>query len=269
MPIELKQIWNIPNPQHYKVHFARWNKTDQPLDVWVRDRSEWRGWQEYRPVRDDFNREFIFALASFYHEPNLWLFGGVYRVTERHQDRYEVELTSQGESLAGRLLLGSSYKDRATRVNFENHYSNLEVVEILREPYAGRSFLGFESINMSFGELETIVRRSSQEWRAPLASVKGVYLITDAETGKRYVGSAYGDGGVWERWCEYAETGHGGNVELKTLVSDPTLEYCRRAFRFALLETRPIGVSNELIVSRESYWKNVLFSRGRDGLNRN
>jgi len=269
MTIALAQIWNVPNPHNYKLHFARWNGEDQPLDVWVRDRTEWQGWQEYRPSRNEFNREYIVALASFYHEPNAWLFGGVYRVRAREQKRYDVELTDQGENLIGRLLLTSNYRERAPRVNFENHYLSLEVLELLREPYAGRSFLGFESVNLSFGELETIVRRGSREWQAPLSSVKGVYLITDTTTGKRYVGSAYGGGGIWARWCEYIASGHGGNVELRALVRDPTLEYFRRAFRFALLETRPIGVSDELIVSRESYWKDVLFSRGLDGLNRN
>lgn len=46
---------------------------------------------------------------------------------------------------------------------------------------------------------------------------------------------------AWSRWCEYVASGHGGNVELRALVSDPTLDYCRTNFRFALLETAQAG----------------------------
>jgi hypothetical protein len=106
------------------------------------------------------------------------------------------------------------------------------------------------------------------DWRAALSSVKGVYLISDTATGKRYVGSAYNDQGIWSRWSGYVVTGHGGNVELRTLVSDPTLEYCRRSFRFALLEYRPSSASDEVILAREDYWKRILLSR-EHGLNRN
>jgi hypothetical protein len=56
MTIALTDIWTIESPTLYKVHFARWNGSDQPLEVFVRDRLDWRGWQEYYPGRNDFNR---------------------------------------------------------------------------------------------------------------------------------------------------------------------------------------------------------------------
>ena len=121
-------------------------------------------------------------------------------------------------------------------MKLENHYAGFDVQEILREPYSGRSFPGFEDIDLSFEELETLVRNSRPDWKAALGSVKGIYLISDIKTGKRYIGSAYGDQGIWSRWCTYVATGHGGNVELRALVSDPSLEYCRKSFRFALFK---------------------------------
>jgi hypothetical protein len=269
MTIKLTDIWSISDLDEYKVHFARFNQHSQPLDVFVRDSMEWQTWQEYRPVRNDFNRPFIFSLAQFYHEPNTWLFGGVYEVLARHEDRYEVRLTEQGKGFVGRLKLKSDYRLRQTRVNLENHYADFEVQEILREPYTGRSFPGFEDIELPFGELETLVRNSRPDWQATLASAKGVYLISDTLTGKRYVGSAYGPGGIWSRWCEYVATGHGHNVELKSLISDPTLAYCREAFQFALLEHRPMSTPDEEIIHRESFWKRILLTRGEFGLNRN
>jgi hypothetical protein len=269
MTLLLRNVWPISTPGSFKLHFARWNGKSQPLEVFARNKQEWHGWQEYRSARDDFNRPFIFSLIQFYHEPDIWLFGGVFRVLQRHRDLYEVELADEGEGFLGRLKLRSAYRERATRVKFENHYDILEVQEILREAYSGRSFPGFESIDLSFEGLETVVRNSRPDWKAALASVKGIYLISDVTTGKRYVGSAHGDQGIWSRWCSYVATGHGGNVELRALVSDPTLEYCRKSFRVSLLEYRPSPTPDETILAREAFWKRILLTRGEHGLNRN
>src|SRR5579884_2209681 len=98
MTILLKDVWPIKNPEDYKVHFARWNGDSQPLEVFVRDKSEWQGWQEYRPARNDFNRPLIFSLVQFYHETDAWLFGGIFQVLARHKDRYEVKPLDSGRA---------------------------------------------------------------------------------------------------------------------------------------------------------------------------
>lgn len=269
MTILLSDIWTITSPNSYKCHFARWDGEHQPLEVWARDKAEWQEWQEYRPARDDFNREYIFSLIQFYHEPDIWLFGGVFRVLRRHENRYDVVLTDDGAAFSGRLKLRSPYRNRTTRVNFENHYPLFEVQEILREPYSGRAYPGYEDIDLSFEELEALVRNVRADWKAALESIKGVYLITDVSSGKRYVGSAYSDGGVWSRWCSYIASGHGGNVELRALVDDPSLDYCRKWFRFALLEYRSNATPDAKIIEREAFWKRILLTRGDNGLNRN
>jgi hypothetical protein len=269
MTILLKEIWAIEKPEDYKVHFARWNGEAQPLEVFVRDRDEWQGWQEYRPSRNDFNRPFIFSLAQFYHESDAWLFGGVFRIIRRHEDRYEVELQNTRRGFIGRLKLRSDYRNRTTRANFENHYDGFTVQEILREPYSGRRFPGYEGIDLSFEELETLVKNDRPDWKAALENVKGIYLINDTNTGKRYMGSAYGDQGIWSRWSAYVASGHGGNVELCALVKDPSLHYCRSHFRFALLEHRPMPTHDQAILDREVFWKRILLTRGEQGLNRN
>lgn len=269
MTIFLPDIWSIGSLENYKLHFARWNRVVQPLEVWVRDRDEYQQWQEYRPARNAFNRPFVFSLVRYYHEPDIWLFSGVFRILSRQSKRYRVELTEQGAGMIGRLKLRSPYRNRATRVKMENHYREFEVQEILREPYSGRLFPGFEEIDLSFEELEALVHNSRSDWKAALSSVKGVYLISDRRTGRRYVGSAYGEAGIWARWCSYVATGHGGNKELRALVREPTRAYCRKWFQFALLEHRPEPTPDDVIIAREAFWKRVLFSRGKDGLNRN
>ena len=271
-PILLRDIWSIANVRDYKVHFARFNGGEQPLDVWVNDWSKWVAWQEYRPRSNAFSRPYIFSLMNFYPEGGKsWLFGGVFKVVGRHADRYEVELTDQREPLIGRLKLRSDYANRATRVNFENHYAEgrpLQVAEILREPYSGQAFPGYENIDLSFAELETLVRNDRPDWKAALENGKGVYLITDtsSRTRRQYVGSAYGDEGIWSRWRSYVATGHGGNTELKELVIN--LDYCRANFRFSLLQYLPAYTEDAKVIDCETYWKKVLMSR-EYGLNQN
>lgn len=269
MPILLKDIWPIENQEDYKIHFARYNKVSQPLEVWVRSKKEWQGWQEYRLERNDFNQPYIFSLMRFYHETDIWLFGGVFRVLKRHPDQYEVELSDIGKDFIGRLKIRSSYRSRGTRVRMLPHYDKFEVQEILREPYSGRAFFGYDEINLTFEELEVLVKNDRTDWKTALESVKGIYLITDTNTLKRYIGSAYGDLGIWSRWKSYIETGHGDNKGIKELIKQSGLDYCRSNFRFALLEHRPIKTPDEKILEREVFWKDILLTKGKQGLNYN
>jgi hypothetical protein len=47
---------------------------------------------------------------------------------------------------------------------------------------------GYRSIDLSFEQLRLIVGQGLEIWRAAAASIAGVYLISDTETGKLYVG---------------------------------------------------------------------------------
>lgn len=138
MTIYLQDVLPVGNPRDYKVHFARHNGTDHPLDVWSRCRDEWRGWQEFRPGKNDFNRPRILALAQYYPEPDTWMFGGIFDVIERHPNRYEVEQVDLGSALEGRLKLHYVHRDRVTRARLENHFPGFVVKEVLPEPYSGR-----------------------------------------------------------------------------------------------------------------------------------
>ena len=269
MPIALRDVWGIDDPEDYKVHFARNNGDVEPLEVWARSAEEWRGWQEYRPKRNEFNRERIFALMQFYHETDVWLFGGIFRVVERRPDAYQVELTDELAGFQGRLKLRTSYRGRHTRPRLEAQYDQFEVAEILREPYSGTPFPGLSSINVSFDELETIVKNERSEWKAALEHVSGIYVVADTRLDRLYVGAAYGEGGVWSRWSNYVSSGDAGNVELREVIGGAGLDYCRRHFRLALVETLLAAAPDEAIAARETYWKEVLLSRGTRGLNRN
>lgn len=277
-PIFLRNILPIDNIGNYKAHFGKHNQIEEPLDAWVRDESNWLGWQVYTKKRDNFNRQYIFSMMQFYHETDSWLFGGIFEVKDKEwieEDGWEgykniVELTDKHKEYIGRLKIYSSYRSRRVRVNFENHYNELEVREILTEKYSGRVFPGYENVDLSFPELETLVNNDRGDWRTALQSVKGVYMITDTSANKRYIGSAYGEDGVWSRWRDYVTSGHGSNLGLtKLLGHEADLTYCRQHFRLFLLERHPMNVGEDEIIARESFWKEILLSRGDHGYNKN
>lgn len=98
--------------------------------------------------------------------------------------------------------------------------------------------------------------------------MKGVYLIIDRSNGKMYVGSAYGDSGIWSRWVCYVETGHGWNDELTKLINTDGIDYARKNFQFSILEFRSMRTDDQVIIEREQYWKRV-FQTNVFGYNKN
>jgi hypothetical protein len=83
-----------------------------------------------------------------------------------------------------------------------------------------------------------------------------------------YVGSAYGESGIWSRWACYIGTGHGWNDELTKLIEQCGFDYARNNLKFSLLEYRAMKTDDQVIIDREQYWKKVLLS-GSYGYNKN
>ena len=122
-------------------------------------------------------------------------------------------------------------------------------------------FPGFDRLVLDHAQLQAVMREHRYAaWRTALASVVGVYLITDTRDGRHYVGKADGAESIRQRWTAYATNGHGGNVELRTI--DPT------GFRFSLLRVFDPSTPTRVIDEAESHFKVALDSR-RHGLNRN
>lgn len=277
--IKASSILNIEESElsEYKLHLACWNGDEQPLNVYLADWNRWISWNQWRGGKNDFNRTYIFSLIQFYHEPNKWLFGGVFKVKERHSNweetkiGYEVELQELHKDMIGRLIIDfNRYQGlRGRSFKLENYFDNFKISQILKRSYDGINFPGYENISIDFPELQSIFKYQKTDWKAALENIKGVYVIFDKSNGKKYVGSAYGDSGVWSRWSNYAGTGHGFNDELTKLISQKGIGYARKHFRFCLLEYRPSRTDDSIIINRESYWKNALLSRTEFGYNKN
>lgn len=251
-----------------KVHLATWNGEDDPLDVYLAGNfPEWQRWQ----AKKNFERKYVISLIAL-PEKNQWLFAGVHLSTgcEWQEDKkafyYALEAQQSCSEFDGRLVVSFARPGRQPYLLANSHVDRMHVAEIRPERMQIAEFPGFKAIDLSRSELQVIVKQGLVSWRIALSNVAGVYLISDTASGKLYVGSATGEGGIWTRWSQYA-TSHGGNVELRRLFESQGVER-GDSFRFSILEIADVHASVEEILQRESHWKRILLSRSH-GLNSN
>lgn len=135
-------------------------------------------------------------------------------------------------------------------------------------------FTRYEDVLLSYDELRNIIKTNNPEWKAKLEACNCVYLILDKSNGKQYVGVTYKDtskgrkSGIWSRWTEYAETGHGGDLTLKELC-EKNPNYAKANFQWCILETLPINVIPSVAINRESLYKEKLGTRKHGNYNNN
>ena len=259
-------------PGNSKVHLATSDGEKNPLDVYLEGRfDEWQRWQSRR----NFGRDYVVALIAL-PQTHRWLFAGAYRSHGAEARRnengtayfwYELERLPGCDELAGRLVLTHARKSRQSYLNAEKQADEIVLAEIYAEPLSVGEFPGYRAVHLSHGELELIFRLTPDSWRTALSSVAGIYLISDTVSGRLYVGSAYGEGGFWQRWASYAATGDGGNVELRNLLKAEGRGRVN-AFRYSILEIADTHTGKDDILAREAHWKSVLLTRSH-GLNAN
>ena len=252
-----------------KIHLAVWNGNENPVDVYLAGEfEEWQAWQS----KKNFERKYINSLLQL-PGVNKWLFAGGFvsegseYIEEEQYYKYNTTEINQFGSLAGRLVISFKRSGRQSYLNAENWASDLSVNELKRERMVVEEFSGYNKVMLSKKRLELVVSQCIESWKGALSNVSGVYLITDKETGKLYVGSATGDGGIWQRWSDYANNGHGGNKELVALLKEKGTKYSDN-FQYSVLEIADTHSSTDDVLGRESYWKDVLCSR-QHGYNAN
>lgn len=169
---------------------------------------------------------------------------------------YQTEIIDNLEKYFGRIIVRFKNKTQQMCRNAETIMDDLEVGEILPARYEGEIFPGYENVTLPWYKLKAIIDNQKQDWITALKNQKGVYLITDNKTGKLYVGSAYGDNMLLQRWSNYISTGHGGNKGLEELA----FEYIKENFQYSILETHNNTISDKTIINRERWWIKTLKS---------
>jgi hypothetical protein len=263
----LKLELPVLKPEECKLHLATVNVTQEdPLDVFLAGNfAEWQSWQNHK----NFNRRYIVSLIKM-QEHSKWLFAGVHfkqgcRFIKSEQGyHYQTEEVPELTALTGRLIIKFSRRGRNPYRIAENWAEQLHVSELKPRRLAIEEFSGFTKVLLPKPKLDIIVVQEIESWKSALASVAGVYLITDTKTGRHYVGSAYGEGGIWARWKSYSESGHGHNKVLKNLLKKQRTDYGHN-FQFSILETADTNASKDDVLEREAHWKNVLCSRESHG----
>jgi len=245
--------------ENYKIHLAT-GETSPPFDAYLK--GSFKEWQEEQRQK---NFECATVLSLIYLGADRWLFAGVYRVlgVGPGQDiafKYQTELIPGHEELIGRIIVRYKREYRASYIWGHKYGSELEVAEIRDARVSIEPFPGYNNVRILHHKLGVIVSNQEPSWKAALSSVGGVYVITDIRNGKTYVGSASGEGGIWQRWQSYSETGHGGNAELRLLLDAHGQEYSHN-FQYSMLEIADPQDSAEKICARENHWKEVFMSR--------
>lgn len=249
-----------------KVHLACWNGFEDPIDQFYA--GTFKQWQEYQTKR---NFECAQVIGLIDVAKDEWLFAGVYRIvasavpnpTNPKHFLYQTELLPGQDDLIGRIKV----RHERTRATYVWHKPpvTLPIIEILRQRQAMQDFPGYNKVCINNQRLRILQDQQIASWRSALANIKGIYLITDTSTGRHYVGKASGSEGIWGRWAAYAKDGHGGNVELRTLLKEKGQSHATN-FQYSILEIADTHATDDDILARESHWMNVLRSR-EHGLN--
>jgi GIY-YIG catalytic domain len=266
--MKINEFIQLSNLNSYKIHLAQGGGATSPLIAFWKGNFEddWQCWQTKR----NFERKFIFSLIDCGKDE--WLFAGIYEVISHEFNestkvyKYKTKLLNLYESLIGRLVIKYPKTFRNAYPNMETCWDDFYISEILKVRSSFETFSGYENVKLDFGVLKAIIDVNETSWKTALLNMKGVYLITNKSNGKLYVGSAYGENGIWSRWTSYVGSKHGGNAGLIQLLSDEVNAY--EHFQFSILEIMKFTTSDNLIINREGFWKDVLASR-QFGYNKN
>lgn len=197
---------------------------------------------------------------------DLWLLFHIGKVTKDLNKLngvgYEYEDLPEYEKYLGRLIVKFKNKAQTMIRNADSVINDCDVSQILPDTFDNDIFPGYDKVNISWDELSRVIEKGN--WKTALQNQKGVYLMTDISSGKKYVGCAYGENMILGRWRAYVKTGHGGNVGLKALKFD----HIKKNFRYSILDIYKSTTEDQTIIERENWWKEILQSR-KFGYNEN
>ena len=249
-----------------KIKFNQHNGFDNPMDLYKNNpeivNTQWLFWNTKQRYFDVGQIAICLLKLSY----DLWLLTTIKLVTKdlgvSGGISFEGEEIERFQPLFGRVIVQYHKTSQSQGRWFTSLQDELVVNQILPDCFDGDDFPGYDKVRLSFRQLEAIIARGKKDWVAALGNQKAVYLITDKNNGKLYVGSATSNTGMLlQRWSNYVNNGHGGNKELVALVEREGFDYVRENFQYSILENYNAKVDDHIILERESWWKETLQSR--------
>ncbi|MDK7784709.1 GIY-YIG nuclease family protein [Bifidobacterium sp. UMB6791A] len=268
--IKLNDLLNLTEEQaaNTKIRFNMNNGHCDPIQLYQDDREKInKEWLYTNGNKSLFQvGQIAICLVRMLKNKDQWLLTTIDTVSKdlnKHDGvGYEGTPIKEYEKYFGRVIV-KFHNEHEQLVRWLNNLkSDLEVSQILPDTFRDDSFPGYDNVKLSYSDLKRIVKNSYNDWIAALSSQKAVYLITDTNTGKLYVGSATSNNGMLlKRWKDYLETGHGGNEKLIKLVEAKGIKYIEDHFQYSILENYNANVDDDFVLGRESWWKEVLKSK--------
>mgnify|MGYP002860028122 CR=1 FL=1 len=227
-------------------------------------------WSMYGNQRNFKKGNLVFSFIRL-STATEWLFISAAEISEVTNEFAKVKILKRFSPFFGKLVI-SCYKGNAMGryvFNLSKFLDQVEVKEILPCLYSGEKFPGYKNVFLPYKKLTDIFEgRIMPTYKEALEQISGIYCLTDTKTGKLYIGSAYGEGGVWKRWGDYFHSKDGNNKKLIELRKQKSEEYFKENFTFSLLETFDKQYDKDKIIEREQHWKKC-FSTIQNGYNAN
>lgn len=279
MGIPLNSILNLTEEQiensKIELNITRVEAGVSYIDLWTGCSEEERragdpcitcycGWPAGKK-HNFYEGQLVFSFIQLSDNRDRWLFvSAAKELSVPEGGPTEVEVLAEYAPLFGRLII-NYHKPQGYQLyiyHLKTVLDNATVEEILPDLYGGESFHGYDDVHLPYAKLDRIFRREIMlSYYDALESVTGVYCLTDTKTGKLYIGSATGEGGVAARWGSYLDTKHGGNKKLRELYKREGEEYFRENFEFTLLEWFGMSYDPDKVLEREQWWKDCLDTR--------
>lgn len=266
----------VPNPKRVKL--VRHKNSQVDVEA-LHSSGQLEMYQSYQdnPVLDGCDQIIVFVGEEGFGSR----FIGVYDVGPRRPASETAlpggsAIWAQSEHFLYALKKRSGFEDLEDRVvvdwgraalAWHQWLTDRPVLEIRAQGRALPPFRDYLRVHLRFEDLARLTGQpqAHPDWVAALSAVGAVYLIVDRGSGAQYVGSATGNGGLWQRWCEYAKTGRGNNIRLRECCE---AEGYPAAFSFSILETFSRTLSRDEALDLEAFFKRKLGTRAF-GLNAN
>ena len=259
---------NMTAGRYGEAFISRWLELpSEAKKSGVSDCSYW-GW--YGNRRNFQTGQWVFSFAKM-SDDEWMLISAAEIIDVPENSRANICILEQYKNLFGRLIIKHHKGQTRERYVFKmkNRIENCDVKELLPCIYSGEKFEGYDNVHLPFHKLKQVFTGEIMPtYYEALKKVTGVYCLTDTNTGKLYIGSATGEGGVAQRWGNYLDSKHGDNVKLIALYKKEGAEYFEKYFTFTLLEYFGLSYDPECIKRREQHWKKC-FDTIRHGYNDN